>query len=486
LFQQTSRAQQPAKATAKLLHTIHDSYSYWWSPDNKTLAARRLDLTLYDAATGAARATVMIEGKQTAKSIYFTPDGSALIVHTDQVRVYDVNDGKLLRAFAPGTKPINDYDRVYKPEVVSGLNSETGQYEYEYKTPSNGEETEELPTRYISDRIISPDGKSLLVGAGDGRPQVYDLATGALKFTLEPFVQAGGKRRSWGDALGEFSPDGRFIVASYRNRMPRLWNAETGALVADLSPQTDVVYGVRFSPDSKFVATTSFDGIVKIWDAATGKLRHAVGSKKDRNYFAVWNPRSSSFVTKSLKWEINIWNAETGALVAQLDHKAAKEKFAENLTFVYSPDGKILLTQARNVGTVLTFLSTVLPVKDKPRWIAHLWDADTGALLTSLRDTKPRDGYAYYSDKFFWTPAGDCLITAGATVKLWDRRGTLLQDIDGSAEISASLSPNGKLLAITGERPVSLVKDIATVAKIVVGKLPKIVASKTYVWQIES
>lgn len=80
-------------------------------------------------------------------------------------------------------------------------------------------------------------------------------------------------------------------------------------------------------------------------------------------------------------WEINIWNAETGALVSKLDGKTIKEKFDDNLTFVYSPDGK--------------------------------------------------------------------------------------------------------LLAVTGEQPESLRSMAATVAKVMVGKLPKVSSSKTYVWKLE-
>lgn len=311
------------------------------------------------------------------------------------------------------------------------------------------------------------------------------MSTGELRFTLEPFVAPGKKRNQRAVALGEFSPDGRFIATSHTDRSPRLWKADTGELVADLAPQSDVVYGVRFSPDSRFVATTSFyDGVVKIWETATGKLRQTIGSKKDGQWFAVWNPRNNTFVTKSPKtdkWEINIWNAETGALVTKLDGKAIKEKFDENLTFVYSPDGRVLVTKAKNNATPLSF---ILP-KNKLRLIAHLWDAETGALITSLRDTRGRDGDAYWFDKFFWNPESDLFITAGVTVKFWNRRGELMQDLNANAVMGASLSPDGKLLAITGELPESLRSMAATVAKAVVGKVSKISSSKTYVWKLE-
>ncbi len=476
---------QTAKVTARLLHTITDGYSNLWSPDNRTFAVYKRDVTLYDAATGTARAQIKYEGDAVPNSIYFTPDGSTFVIHSDRVRLYDVSDGRLLRQFAEGTKPINYYEKFYKQEVESGYNYE-GQYEYKVKDPTALERTQELPTEYISDRIISPDGKSLLTRMKGGAAQVYDMSTGALKFTLEPYVAPGKKRNGRGVALGEFSPDGKFIVTSHRDRTPRLWQADTGQLVADLAPQSDTVYGVRFSPDSRFVATTSFtDGIVKIWDTATGKLRHTIGTKKDGQWFAVWNPRNNTFVTKSPKTdkgEINIWSAETGALVAKLDGKALKEKFDENLTFVYSPDGRLLVTKAKNNLSLLSLIA----LKDrKVRLIAHLWDAQTGALLTSLTDTKIRDGSAYWYDKFFWTPAGDVLITTGMTVKLWTRRGELMQELDSDATLGASLSPDGKLLALTGASPENTRSLIKAAAQVMIGKLPKVNASMTYVWKLD-
>ena len=479
----TNRA-QTTQVSARLLHTITDGYSYVWSPDNQTLAVYNRDVALYDAATGKVRAQIKYEGEPIPSSIFFTPDGGTLVIHSDRVRLYDAADGKLLRQFAEGTSPINYYEKYYKSEVVSSFNDQ-GQLEYNIDSPDNSEQTRELPTEYIGKRNISPDGRYLLARVKGGAAQVYETATGALKFTLGPYVAPGEKGNKRASSLGEFSPDGKFIVTSHSDRTPRLWKADTGELVANLSPQPDMVYGVRFSPDSRFVATTTFyDGILKVWDTSTGKLLHTLGSKKEGHWLAVWNPRNNTFVTKSVKsgkWEVNIWSAETGARVAKLDDKAIKEKLDENLIFEYSPDGRLLVTKAKNK---LTLASYMLPNK-KLRPIAHLWDAENGSLITSLHDTKARDGDAYWYDKFFWNPSGDVLITAGITVKLWSRRGELLQEIDANAMRGASLSPDGKLLAVTGEQPESLRSMATAVAKVMVGKLPKADSPKTYIWKLE-
>ncbi len=489
-----------AAADAKPLQAIADSYSFWWSPDGKTLAVFVLNvekktggIMLYDAASGKAGAEIKDGGPSSFSGVglSFTPDGRALISHSDRVRLYDTADGRRLREFAPGTEPINYYRKIFTGSETSSstYNPSTGMEEPGSVStpPSDEDELMELPTRYLSDRVVSPDGKSLLVRAAvrDRRAQVFDLGTGELKFTLEPLPDPGRKKdEGYGDALGEFSPDGKFILTTHRNRTPRVWNAATGALVADLAPHTDRVMGARFSSDSKLVATTSFDdGVVRIWEAATGKLLHAVGSKQDRNYFAAWNPAHNSFVTKTRKWEVNIWDAETGKLLGRLDEKATKEKFDETRAFVYSPDGKLLLTQARNDHS---FLANLGVKGGKHRTIAHLWDARTGAFVATLHDNKPRNPSNYRHDKFFWSPAGDTLITAGASIKVWNRRGELLRELEGNAMMRAGLSADGKLLAVIGDEVFrNIWTDFGSVGKILVGKLPKFKAPATYVWQVE-
>ncbi|MBD0326431.1 MAG: hypothetical protein ICV68_08365 [Pyrinomonadaceae bacterium] len=191
---QPGRAQTP-KMTAKLMHTITESFVYWWSPDNKTLAVMFRNISLYDVATGKVRAEFKTDGLLSVKLIRFTPDSSALLIHTDRVRLYSATDGKLLREFAEDTAPINYYEKIYTTQYTSNYNYETGQTEQSYEGPTNDEELRELPTRYISDRVISPDSKLLLVRAKEsGKALVYELATGELKFTLDRFVEAGKKK----------------------------------------------------------------------------------------------------------------------------------------------------------------------------------------------------------------------------------------------------------------------------------------------------
>src|SRR5262245_138732 len=75
---------QSTNVTAKLVHTMTEGAaqcSYWWSPDSKILAVKyveksnKVTVSLYDAATGKARAVIQVDGYPTEKGVYFTPDG---------------------------------------------------------------------------------------------------------------------------------------------------------------------------------------------------------------------------------------------------------------------------------------------------------------------------------------------------------------------------------------------------------------------------
>ena len=60
-----------------------------------------------------------------------------------------------------------------------------------------------------------------------------------------------------------------------------------------------------------------------------------------------------------------------------------------------------------------------------------------------------------------------------------------MQEPDGNVVWSAALSPNGELLAVTGDKPMTTGSLFLLVGKVLVGKLPKDPPLKTYVWQLE-
>ena len=110
---------------------------------------------------------------------------------------------------------------------------------------------------------------------------------------------------------------------------------------------------------------------------------------------------------------------------------------------------------------------------------------------SQLYEVEPRGPHAYVYDKYFWSPSGDFLVTAGASVKLWSRRGELLQELDGNALDHAGLSADRRLLALAdGSAELagwtligSAVSAVVSAGRILTGRIRP---WQTRVWQIES
>jgi len=238
---------QETKAVATLLRTINHSGTPYWSHDGKTLALKGdKEILLYDATTGAIKTKILYSKLFSPEIISFSPDGKRLFLQSDWIKIFDANDGKLIREIT-GVERINYFENIFS--VCYDYTDYNGETKNERRGLSPDENTPELPANR-SNRFISPDWKSVLVHKNDSKSaQVYDLDTGELKFTFEPYKEQGKKDKSKG-AIGEFSADGKFIVITNGNNSPRLWNAKTGELIANLTPQSDKVYGTQFSPDN--------------------------------------------------------------------------------------------------------------------------------------------------------------------------------------------------------------------------------------------
>ena len=196
---------------------------------------------------------------------------------------------------------------------------------------------------------FSPDGKRVACGSQNHSVRVWDVRSGRLELTLK-----GPKGWTHGIA---FSPDGKRLAAASFDSIVWLWDADTGENPRILKGHGNIVFCVCFSPDSKWLVSGGGDQQARVWDAATGKELHALAGHTQEVRCVAFSPDGKWLATGSDK-EALLWDTTT--------FKAPRSLAAAAGWLVFTPDGKALLTGAHSnpMGKAI-----------------KRWDATTGTLL---------------------------------------------------------------------------------------------------------
>ncbi|MGZ8844875.1 MAG: WD40 repeat domain-containing protein [Pyrinomonadaceae bacterium] len=249
---------------------------------------------------------------------------------------------------------------------------------------------------------FSPDSHTLATANNtDLSVKLWDIEAGRLKATLPH-----QKRYQYGEGADVvFNPNGSTIATSSQDTA-YLWDAKTLQLLTTLVDQSveiptgplglrtlkgfsheSTIYTLMFSPDRRTLATASRDGTAKLWDGANGKLIATLRHKRGVASLA-FSTDGRTVATGSKDRTARLWDVATGHLIATLEHRG------DVWALAFSPDGKMLATGSDNEKVV------------------NLWNASTGALITSLNGARP---------PLAFSPDGLALATASedASVLLW-------------------------------------------------------------------
>lgn len=295
--------------------------------------------------------------------------------------------------------------------------------------------------------VFSPDGKSLVMAATDGKATLWDVATrrqvgdplkahpgldhgmaigpdGRLLATLgddgKTIVLRDLPQRSQnGAALAghrarilcvAFSPDGRQLASASADGTLRFWDVTTREpLDAPLLAHGKFVSSVAFSPDGKLLASAGDDGTVMLWDAASHGL---IGPAMTGHHNAV----TSLAFSPDGRWLASASGDETVRLWDVAGHKPHGEPLQGHKSLVtsvaFSPDGKQLASGDRDHSEVI------------------LWD------LSSHSETRRLSGYQQDGvNSIAFSPDGALLASAAGD-------GTVvLHAMTGSAPLNTRLPP---------------------------------------------
>ena len=276
----------------------------------------------------------------------------------------------------------------------------------------------------VSSVCYSPDGKTIASGCDDKTIKLWDAKAGALQTTLQ------GHSSSVNSVC--FSPDGNTIASGSDDKTFKLWDTKTGTLKTTLTGHSRDVMSVCFSPDGNTIASGSWDKTIKLWDASTGRLKTTL--KGNNSLSLLFSQGHNSLV-------FSVCFSPDGKTIASgSGDKSIKLWDASTGTL------KTTLKDSNAVGSVCFSPDGDTIASGSGDKGIKLWDARTGTLKTTLTEV------GNYVTSVCFSPDGNTIASVGGdkTIKLWDAKtGTLKTTLTGhiSAVVSVCFSPDGQTLA---------------------------------------
>lgn len=392
-------------ATNEARHRFSECHTAALSPDGKSLTIWHLegDVKLYDALTAKEQASlgnyqtrstfaalvfsptgehlaiqaqaavpvsggylhvVKLDGSKKALTIkdsvrppQFSRDGGLLMsVHSDVVKVWDVNlathlsstgpglrsaalsaDGKWIAAASAKEKTLRLYDArtgnehatlhegTYRfmelafdsdSKLLAGLTEGRDRMIILWDLATGKERARLADSRRVSFSSLrfSPDGSTLANAAADGSVKLWDTKTGTECVTLRPREPY----RIFARMVLEFSPDGSTLAAGESNGSLRLWHARIAREIGSLHGHGGAVQAVAVTRDGKLFATASADKTVKLWNGSNGKLTATLTGHAGLVLAAVFSPDGRVLATSSADRTVKLWDTATFRELATL------------------------------------------------------------------------------------------------------------------------------------------------------------------------
>ncbi len=301
----------------------------------------------------------------------------------------------------------------------------------------------------------SPTGERFLSAGSRGAVRIRDVDTKSLVAEI-PAGKSGAK-----DA--RFSPDGKSIAIGAEDGRVRMWNIGSGMTTGDLEPDPNFE-NLAFSDDGLTIVTGSYGGLIRIWSVSDGTLRHTYDMDSGRIGDLEFVKGTPLLVALASDGRLHLYDTADLAEVRKLKtHNLTDGRLARSgdggFLAVGSGDGSIKLVRADLVIQPNTFwheqhVRAVDFLSDGRRLVAadgggavRIWDVEKGESL-DLSDGPAGEIAAASVQRH-----GDLVAVAdiGRKVYLWDgESGDFIQTIHvpESEIVDIAFSSSGRYLAV--------------------------------------
>ncbi len=321
--------------------------------------------------------------------IALSGDGEFVAAGRDGLSCFDVRTGALKRLYSlEPHKPYkvttaSDETRFVaccRPrETVLVVDRGTGAIEKQFTGP-----------RFVTDMILSPDGKTLYTVGFDRTCNMWDIATGEC-------LQAIGSTRSVHHV--SLSNDGMYLAACDKGDTVKLWNLTDGSRRAKFPGATSVA----FLENVRLVATGHDDGRVRFWDIDSGKEKPGTVLQAYSSPVACVLPlESGAFLATFARHGVpKLWNTEK--LNCLKIHNTAGNIDIDTVTIDENTQRVAMRRQGKNHILV--------------------WDLRSGDILATLTDHAHKYGnLSVIITGIRFLPQGRGLVSCGrdGLIILWD------------------------------------------------------------------
>ncbi len=189
-------------------------------------------------------------------------------------------------------------------------------------------------SRLIGGNAFSPDGSLLVQGDANGMVRIYDVPGQRYLTTFKAHTGS-----VW---CVQFSPDGRTFASASDDRSVKLWDAANFQWIKTIALNTGDLWSLVFTPDGSLLATAGTARNIDLWDTrpdgSTAAVR-ALEAPDEENWSLAIDPAGKILACGRVNGTAHLFDLETGQRFASLKHgnlKIAAMRF--------STDGKVLIT----------------------------------------------------------------------------------------------------------------------------------------------